>query len=183
MSINRLLGCLVLIILSLGAARASAFGDVRGTVLDPQQRPIARAKVTLLAGASAWSQTTQTDDVGDFSFRSVPIGEYKVTVESGGFSTSTLGLTILSDQTTVIRLQLKIAPVSQRVEVRATPGQVNSDSASPVTLVSRKQIAQTPGASRTNSLAMITDSANTFGGTHFAEPRQIYVEVRYHFHY
>ena len=29
----------------------------------------------------------------------------------------------------------------------------------------------------------LLDSANTFGGTHFVEPRQIYVEVRYRFHY
>jgi outer membrane receptor protein involved in Fe transport len=29
----------------------------------------------------------------------------------------------------------------------------------------------------------LLDSANTFGGTHFAEPRQIYVELRYRFHY
>lgn len=54
-------------------------------------------------------------------------------------------------------MQLKIVPVSQRVEVRVEPGRVDSDSATLVTLVSRKQIAQTPGASRTNSLAMITD--------------------------
>ena len=29
----------------------------------------------------------------------------------------------------------------------------------------------------------LLDSSNTFGGTHFAEPRQVYVELRYHFHY
>jgi outer membrane receptor protein involved in Fe transport len=29
----------------------------------------------------------------------------------------------------------------------------------------------------------LLDNSNTFGGTHFAEPRQIYVEVRYRFHY
>ena len=87
----------------------------------------------------------------------MPIGEYTVTVESSGFSKSTLALIVLSDRTTVLRVQLKIAPVSQQVEVRATPGQVDSDSPTPVTLVSRKQIAQTPGASRTNSLALITD--------------------------
>jgi hypothetical protein len=29
----------------------------------------------------------------------------------------------------------------------------------------------------------LLDSANTFGGTHFNEPRQIYVELRYRFHY
>ena len=157
MNCIRLLGCVVLVVFNLGAARASVFGDVKGMVLDPQQRSIAGAKVTLKAASSSWSQTTQTGGEGSFSFRSVPIGEYKVTVESGGFSTIASALTVLSDRTTVIRLQLKIAPVSQQVEVRATPGRVNSDSPSPVTLVSRKQIEQTPGASRTNSLAMITD--------------------------
>jgi len=29
----------------------------------------------------------------------------------------------------------------------------------------------------------LLDSANTFGGTHFNEPRQLYVEVRYRFHF
>ena len=29
----------------------------------------------------------------------------------------------------------------------------------------------------------LLDSANTFGGMHFAEPRQIYFELRYRFHY
>ena len=87
----------------------------------------------------------------------MPIGEYTVTVESGGFSKSALALVVFSDRSTVLSVQLKIAPVSQRVEVRAQQGQVDSDSATLTTLVSRKQIAQTPGADRTNSLAMITD--------------------------
>src|SRR6476660_9402887 len=68
MKITRLLGCLIVIFLSLGAARASVFGDVKGTVLDPQQRPIVGAKVTLSASSSAWSQIIQTKSVGDFAF-------------------------------------------------------------------------------------------------------------------
>jgi outer membrane receptor for ferrienterochelin and colicin len=157
MNINRLLSSFVFIVLSVTAAHASVFGDVKGTVLDPQQRPVVAAKVSLVSRTSSFSRTTDTDGDGAFSFRSVPIGEYTVTVESGGFSKSTLALIVLSDRATVLRVQLKIAPVSQQVEVRTTPGQVDSGSATPVTLVSRKQIAQTPGASRTNSLAMITD--------------------------
>ena len=147
----------VILLLFTSRASASVFGDVSGTVIDPQQSPIAAAKITLLSRSSAYSQTSQTDDAGQFSFRAVPIGEYTVTVESGGFSKSTLALIVLSDRATVLRVQLKIAPVTQQVEVRTTPGQVGSDSPTPITLVSRKQIAQTPGASRTNSLAMITD--------------------------
>ena len=29
----------------------------------------------------------------------------------------------------------------------------------------------------------LLDNSNTFGGTHFVEPRQVYVEVKYRFHY
>ncbi len=157
MNINRLLCSSVLIVLSVAAAHASVFGNVKGTVLDPQQRPVVAATVSLRSRTSSFSLTTDTDGDGAFSFRVVPIGEYTVTVESGGFSKSTLALIVLSDRATVLRVQLKIAPVSQQVEVRTTPGQVDSGSTTPVTLVSRKQIAQTPGADRTNSLAMITD--------------------------
>lgn len=157
MNINRLLSSFVLIILAVAAAHASVFGDVKGTVLDPQQRPLVAAKVSLVSRTSSFSRTTDTDGDGAFSFRAVPIGEYTVTVESGGFSKSTLALIVLSDRTTALSVQLKIAPVSQQVEVRTTLGQVESGSATPVSLVSRKQIAQTPGADRTNSLAMITD--------------------------
>ena len=28
----------------------------------------------------------------------------------------------------------------------------------------------------------LLDNSNTFGGTHYINPRQIYAEVRYHFH-
>ena len=157
MKINRLLSIFVLIVLSVTAAYASAFGDVRGTVFDPQQSAIVGAKVTLRSSSSSFSRTATTDGAGEFSFRSVPIGEYTVIVESNGFSQSLLALTVLSDRATVVRVLMKIAPVSQQVEIRSAAGRVDSISATPVTLISRKQVAETPGADRTNSLAMITD--------------------------
>ncbi len=157
MYINRLLSVFILIVLSVTAAYASAFGEVRVTVFDPQQSTIAGAKITLHSISSSFSQTAKTDSAGEFSFRSVPIGEYTLKVEANGFSQSSLALTVLSDRTSVVRVQLKIAPVSQQVEVRSQAGRVDSSSATPVSLVSRKQIAETPGADRTNSLAMITN--------------------------
>ena len=157
MNRHRIIWCFGLLLLFTSTVSASVFGDVRGTVVDPQQRPIVAAKVTLLSRSSSFSRTTDTDSAGEFSFRAVPVGEYEVTVESGGFSKFDLTLVVLSDRTTALRLPLKIAPVSQQVEVRSKPGWVDSGSATPVTLVSRKQIEQTPGASRTNSLALITD--------------------------
>ena len=86
MNINRLSFSFVLIVFSVAVAHASVFGDVKGRVLDPQQRPLVAAKVSLLSRTSSFSRTTDTDSDGAFSFRTVPIGEYTVTVESSGFS-------------------------------------------------------------------------------------------------
>ncbi len=157
MKLHRILLSVVLISFVAMTARASVFGDVKGVVLDPQQRSIAAAEVTLQARSSSFERTTTTDGAGEFSFRAVPVGEYSINIESSGFAKSTVTLTVLSDRATVLKVLLKIAPISQRVTVTASPGRVDSSGSTPVTLVSRQQIAQTPGADRTNSLAMITD--------------------------
>jgi len=148
---------LLLLILCAANASASVFGDVRGTVIDPQQRPIAGAKVTLASKSSSLSKTALTDSDGEFTFRTVPVGEYTISAESSGFSNTALTVSVLSDRVTAVRIDLKIAPVTQQVKVVAAPGRVDSGSPTPVTLISRQQIAQTPGADRTNSLAMITN--------------------------
>src|SRR5216110_922071 len=109
--------CVALITLGFISARASVFGDVKGIVLDPQQRPIAAAKVTLSSRSSAFARTTSTDNAGEFSLRSVPIGEYVITVEVSGFTKSTTAVTVLSDRATTVAVELRIAPVSQQVTV------------------------------------------------------------------
>lgn len=154
---RHILLCALFVFLCTGEASASVFGDVRGMVIDPHQRPVAGAQVTLHSRTSAFSQTIQTNDVGIFFFRSVPVGEYTVTIEASGFSEVEQPITVVTDSAPVLHFQLMITPFSQRVEVIATPEQVGSDSPTPTTLVSRQQIARTPGADRTNSLTFITN--------------------------
>jgi outer membrane receptor protein involved in Fe transport len=138
-------------------AHATIFGNVRGIVHDPQHRPIQGADVTLRAKTSDWTQTTKTDENGEFQFDAVPIGEYSVSVSHASFSAAEQTITVESGSAPVLHFALKLAAVTQEVEVAADTAQVNTESATPTTLVNREQIAQTPGADRTNSLAMITD--------------------------
>src|SRR5258708_6912551 len=56
----------------------------------------------------------------------------------------------------VIHFQLHLALANEKVNVSATPEVVATDSATPTTLINRTDIDRTPGADRTNSLAMIT---------------------------
>jgi outer membrane cobalamin receptor len=150
--------CFAALLLSFAAtSKASVFGDLRGVVRDPQQRLIRDAKITLRSRSSELTMTGLTDDAGAFVFRGVPIGEYLVTVEASGFRKVEQPVIVVSDSAPVLQFNLEIAPLSQSVDVVARPELAGSDSPTPTTLVSRAEIEKTPGAARSNSLAMITN--------------------------
>ncbi len=115
------------------------------------------ALVKLQAITSDWSQTAQSGDNGEFSFTAVPVGDYKITVTQSKFETAQQAVTVASGSSPILHFQLTIAPLNQSTVVVAQAGVANMDSVTPTTLIDREDIAQTPGASRTNSMAMITD--------------------------
>jgi outer membrane cobalamin receptor len=141
----------------LPLARAAELTAVRGVVHDPQHRPIAGATVTLRAAYSDFAITEKTNTSGEFSSSAVPPGIYVVTAAQPGFHTTTESITIASDTTPVLHFELQVASVQASVAVTSDASAVNVDSVTPTTLVSRQDIARTPGADQTNSLAMITD--------------------------
>jgi len=136
---------------------ATIFGTLRGIVHDPQHRPVAVAAVTLKAKASDYTQTQQTDAEGGFHFDAVPVGEYVVTVSQTGFVTQEQRVTVLSGTAPILHFELRLPTQAQSVTVSAGSAPAQTESVTPTDLVSREEIAQTPGASRTNSLAMITN--------------------------
>jgi hypothetical protein len=136
---------------------ATIFGRIQGIVHDPQHRPLPGASVKLQATASDWSQSAQTDDNGEFSFTTVPVGDYKITVAQAKFATSEQTVTVASGSSPILHFQLPIAALNQTTSVVAQAEGASMDSVTPTTLVDREDIAQTPGADRTNSMAMITD--------------------------
>ena len=147
----------VLVFLSTLQSHATIFGRIQGIVHDPQHRPIAGASVKLQAITSDWSQTAQSDDNGEFSFTAVPIGDYKVTVTQPKFQNSEQTVTVDSGSSPILHFPLAIATLNQTAVVVGRGEMADMDSVTPTTLIDRQDIAQTPGADRTNSLAMITD--------------------------
>ncbi|MGB7546578.1 MAG: TonB-dependent receptor [Terracidiphilus sp.] len=139
-------------------ALATVFATVRGVVHDPQHRPLAGAHVTLQAADSAFILRAATDSSGEFEIAQAPIGVYRLEVSAAGFATVTQILTIASGTNPVLHIPLPLAEATQSVVVTASAASVSaSDSVTPTTLISRQQIDQTPGASRTTGMEMITD--------------------------
>ena len=139
------------------AAFANVYGAVRGVVHDPQHRPIQDAMVMLKAKSSEWFKSVTTDVNGEFQLNGIPLGEYSVSIASQGFAQTSQSVIVNSGSVPVVHFQLQVASANEKVTVSGAPEVAPTDSATPISLVSRLDIERTPGADRTNSMAMITD--------------------------
>jgi len=145
------------LVVVVSISNATIFGSVRGVVHDSQHRPIPDVQISLRAKDSAFTLTTQTDVNGDFHFDAVPVAEYVITASKADFATSEQAMTVLSGTAPILHFELPLASQTQSVTVSAEAAPGQTESITPTTLVNREQIEQTPGAFRTNSLALITD--------------------------
>ncbi|MGA2438356.1 MAG: TonB-dependent receptor [Acidobacteriaceae bacterium] len=148
---------LFLCLLPASIARATVFSQLQGVVHDPQHRPLAAVHITLAAARSAFTLSTDSNSEGAFTLPNVPLGDYTVTVTHAGFATLQQSLTLHSNTAPILHLQLQLAGVSTTVNVTAETQSASVDTVTPTALLSRADIAQTPGADRTNSMAIITD--------------------------
>ena len=147
----------VLFLIPTASAFATVFGTVRGIVHDQQHRPIVGVSVILTANDSGYKQTALTDANGEFHFDAVPLGQYVVRVKQNGFQPAEQSVTVLSGTAPILHVELAVAAQAQSVTVSAETSPVQMQTVTPTTLVERETIEQTPGATRANSLAMITN--------------------------
>ena len=144
------------ILLAPCAGHTASVGAVHGVVHNAEHRPVAGARVELRSTSSAWSQSSETNVDGAFAFAAVPLGDYVLSIRQSGFATTALPLTVVSGAAPSTHVQLQSGAPEETVTVSAA-ALTAPDSFTPTTLVDRRDIARTPGADRTNSLAMITD--------------------------
>jgi protocatechuate 3,4-dioxygenase beta subunit len=79
--VSLLLAALFFICTTPAQAQSSATGTITGQVTDQQNAAIAGAEVKLVDVSTNEAQTTVTNDVGRYSFISVPPGVYNLNVQ------------------------------------------------------------------------------------------------------
>ena len=147
----------LLALLAALPAFASVFGTVKAIVHDPQHRPVKGAQVEVQSRTSAFKMAGATNDDGIATLQNVPVGEYDVTIQSPGFAAVQQSVTVTSSNVQEMHFALAVAQHQETVDVSGAPETVNPSSPVPQVLINRADIAQTPGADRANSMAMITD--------------------------
>lgn len=93
---------------------------VRGTVVDPANRPVAGASVRILSATGLTVAETRTDSEGKFSISLPARGAFSVTAESGGLSR--VQQTLESSSADDLHLQLRLLPLRSEVTVTASRG-------------------------------------------------------------
>ncbi len=76
---------LFLILASSPATFAGASGSISGAVVDPQGAVVPNASVALINTATGLRYVQQTDAIGIYLFRDVPVGQYELRVDASGF--------------------------------------------------------------------------------------------------
>jgi hypothetical protein len=136
---------------------AAVTGTVRGVVHDPDHRPVQGAQVEVKSRSSDYVQKLVTDLDGGFEAAALPVGAYVVTVRQESFAPSVREIVVASGSAPILHFQLTIGARSEQVTVSEGALAVNAEQMTPATIVSRSEIAMTPGADLSNSLTAITN--------------------------
>ena len=70
------------VLLASNLSAQGIFGTLTGVVTDPTQAVVGKAKVTLKDAQSGSQRDTVTNSEGYYTFASVPVGTYALTVEA-----------------------------------------------------------------------------------------------------
>jgi len=112
----------ILILLCLtGSLWAAASGSLSGTVKDPSGAVIQGATITLVNTALRSEYNAISDGQGFYSFPTLPVGHYGLTIEATGFRTQTkTNLTVDTDAALRMDAVLALAKNSETLTVEAT---------------------------------------------------------------
>ena len=80
-----LTGLALFAILATNLPAQGIYATLTGVVSDPSQAVVAQAKVTLKDAQSGSQRDTVSNNEGYFTFASVPVGNYDLTVDAKGF--------------------------------------------------------------------------------------------------
>lgn len=94
------------------------FATLTGIVTDPSGAVVANAKVTLTNAASGSQRSTVTDSQGYYTFASVPVDQYNLSVEAAGFQGfKATGISLGGGEKRNVNVSLQVGSTNQTVEV------------------------------------------------------------------
>ena len=134
---------LFLVICPFGFAQGNE-ASLTGSITDQSHAAVATAKVTVRNKSTNFTQTVTTDSSGNYSFLSLPIGNYEVQVEQSGFDTTSAEMVLETAQKARQDFELRVGQSQQTVTVESTAQGLSTEDASLGEVINRNIISDTP---------------------------------------
>src|SRR5215510_6860927 len=120
-------------------------GSITGTLTDQAGAALSHARITITAVGTQNAVTTESNEFGQYSVPSLPIGLYSVKVEANGFKTwRREGLTLGISQSLRVDASLEVGATSETVTVTGEASLLQTETPEVGTTVTKQQIDQLP---------------------------------------
>jgi len=119
------------LLLTASPIRAQVTAAISGNIEDPSGGPVNGATVTDKSLETGAVRTTTTNEAGNYSILSLPLGPQEVKVEKTGFKSAVrTGINLEVGQEAVVSLRLEVGEIAQAVTVLADAPLVNTTTSS-----------------------------------------------------
>ncbi|HEU5457541.1 MAG TPA: carboxypeptidase regulatory-like domain-containing protein, partial [Terracidiphilus sp.] len=154
----------VCVALTVASALAqSNYAVVRGSILDPQQHPIAGARLSLTAQATGARREVISNNAGLYEIADLQPGVYTLAVDSSGFTRASQTINLEVGQQATLDVHLRVGADTQTVSVQATGELLKTQDASVGAVVDHHAINSLPLNGR-----MLIDLVLTVPGAHIS---------------
>src|SRR5689334_7168554 len=141
------------ILLALVLLAASAFAQVNnasltGLVADPSGAAVSDAKVTAVNTATGLERSVATTSDGYYTFATLPVGTYKVSVEKQGFRQITSTIVLATGDRARLDLKLQVGAANETVDVSDVVPLLRTQDAMPGAVVDDATIHGAPLGAR-----------------------------------
>ncbi len=119
-------------------------GSIQGTISDPSGALVGGAKVVINNKATGRVITVTSNSAGTYTSGALTPGDYVVRVESQGFKTTEIPLTVQVGVTSAGNVKLQVGQSAQIVEVQASEVTVNTEQATIQGVLTADQIEKLP---------------------------------------
>ena len=134
-----------LALFTCGRLLAGVTASISGTVTDPSGAVVAGATVTATNVETGVATTLTTNTQGFYSFQSLPLGNYTISVQQSGFKGySQTGLVLDVNSALVIDVHLEVGATTEKVEVSSDALHVDTESTQMGEVITGKTMTDVP---------------------------------------
>jgi hypothetical protein len=161
---QRAVAVLVGLAIALATAQAqSNYAVIRGSILDPQHRPVVGARVHITAVETGAEREVASNPSGLYEIAGLQPGAYTLAVDGSGFLQATQAINLEVGQQATVDLELRLGSDKQSVTVQAAGELLKTQDASVGEVVDERSVDSLPLNGR-----MLIDLVLTVPGAHLS---------------